>query len=69
MTSIMDRHAEGKATTVKDIQQAIVDTYQEYIGYWPIYYLMHDKMKLSYGLLKDSAKLTDDADRIKRIQQ
>ncbi|CAF1280510.1 unnamed protein product [Rotaria sordida] len=69
MTSIMDRHAEGKATTVKDIQQAIVDTYQEYIGYWPIYYLMHDKMKLSYGLLKDSAKLTEDADRIKRIRQ
>ncbi|CAF4177578.1 unnamed protein product [Rotaria sordida] len=69
ISTIMDRHAEGKTTTVKDIQQAIVNTHQQYIGYWPIYYLMHDKMKLSYGLLKDSVKLTEDANRIKRIGQ
>jgi hypothetical protein len=69
MTNIMDRHAEGKTTAVKDIQQAIVNTHQEYIGYWPIYYLMHDKMKLSYGLVKDSMKLTNDANRIERIRQ
>ncbi|CAF1341880.1 unnamed protein product [Rotaria sp. Silwood1] len=67
--TIMDRYAEGTTTTVKDIQQIIADTYNQQIGYWPIYYLMHDKMKLSYGLLKDCTKLTQDPDRLKRIRQ
>ncbi|CAF0988435.1 unnamed protein product [Rotaria sordida] len=69
ITTILDRRAEGRTTSVKDIQQAIVDIYNKQIGYWPMYYLMHDKMKLSYGLLKDSMKLTQDANRIKRIDQ
>ena len=69
VTTIMDRRAEGRTTTIKDIQQAIVDVHNAEIGYWPIYYLMHDKMKLSYGLLKDSMKLTQNANRIKRIGQ
>ncbi len=52
----MDRYAEDTTTIVKDIQQIIADTYDQQIDYWPIYHLMHDKMKLSYGLLKDCTK-------------
>ncbi|CAF1331329.1 unnamed protein product [Didymodactylos carnosus] len=69
MTTIVNRHAEGKTTIIKDIQQIIGDTCGQQMGYWPIYYLIHDKMKLSYGLLKDCTKLSQDPDRLKRIGQ
>ncbi|CAF4647571.1 unnamed protein product, partial [Rotaria sp. Silwood2] len=69
ITTIMDRHAAGITTTVKDIQQTIADTHGTHISYWSIYYLMHDKMKLSYGLLKDATSLTQDPNRLKRIGQ
>jgi hypothetical protein len=69
ITTIMNRHAAGVNTTVKDIQQAIADTHGAHISYWPIYYLMHDKMKLSYGLLKDATNLTKDPNLLKRIGQ
>ena len=69
INTIMDRFAEGKTTNISDIQQAIIVSYGEYIGYWPLYYLLHDKMKLSYGVLKDSPSLTQDANRLRRIAQ
>ncbi|CAF0833932.1 unnamed protein product [Rotaria sp. Silwood1] len=69
ITTIINRHAAGVTTTVKDIQQAITDTHGTHIGYWSIYYLMHDKMKLSYGLLEDATNLIQDPNRLKRIGQ